>query len=112
MFKNFNSSQIDVRDVFKKIKTNEEDFILLDVRTPREYAGQKIAGSINLPVDQIYDEIEKIIPNKNKVVYVYCLSGSRSMEAIEIMKELGYKKAYDMINGLLAWKVYKLPLES
>ncbi len=112
MLNNSGSSQIDVRDVYKKIQTGEKDFVLLDVRTPQEYSGQKIASSINLPVDQVSEAIEKIIPDKEKFVYVYCLSGSRSIEAVAIMKDLGYKNAYDMISGLMAWRVYELPLQN
>ena len=112
MFNNLNSSQIDVREVFKKIQSGGKDFILLDVRSPREYSGQKIGGSINLPVDQVSEEIEKVISDKEKFVCVYCLSGSRSIEAVAIMKNLGYKNAYDMISGLMAWRVYKLPLQN
>lgn len=107
---NNNALQIDVRDVYKKIQT-KENFVLLDVRTPMEYSGGKIAGSINLPVDQVQDQVEKVLPDKEKTVYVYCLSGSRSIAAVEIMKQLGYKNVYSVISGLLAWRVYKLPLE-
>ena len=112
MFNSSSSPQIDVRDVYKKIQAGENNFVLLDVRTPQEYSGQKIAGSVNLPIDQVSEEIEKIIPDKNEAVYVYCLSGSRSIEAVAIMKDLGYKNAFDMISGLMAWRVYKLPLQN
>lgn len=111
MFGNSNTPQIDTRDVYKKIQA-KEDFVLLDVRTPDEYSRQRIANSINLPVDQVQSQIETVVPDKNKTVYVYCLSGSRSIAAVSIMKQLGYKNVYDMISGLMAWRVYKLPLEN
>jgi rhodanese-related sulfurtransferase len=105
------SSQIDAREIFKKIQAGNNDFTLLDVRTPGEYSREKIAGSINLPVDLVAEQIETVIPNKNATVYVYCLSGSRSVEAVVVMRGMGYKKVFNMVSGLLAWRVYKLPLE-
>jgi phage shock protein E len=105
------SSQIDVREVFKKIQAEDKDFVLLDVRTPGEYSRERIAGSINLPVDLVVERIEAIVPNKNIITYVYCLSGSRSIGAVAEMKDMGYKRVYNMVSGLLAWRTYKLPLK-
>ncbi len=105
------NSTIDARDVYKKINSADKDFILLDVRTPQEYSSQKILGSINIPLDNLSEDIEKIVTNKNTIIYVYCLSGSRSSEAVNIMKKLGYINAYEILNGLLAWRFYQLPLE-
>jgi rhodanese-related sulfurtransferase len=105
------NSQIDARDVYKKIQNNENNFVLLDVRTPQEYSKEKIAGSINLPVDQVESKIETLIPDKEKTIFVYCLSGSRSTVAVSLMQSLGYTNVFDMISGLLAWRVYNLPLE-
>jgi rhodanese-related sulfurtransferase len=100
--------QISVDDV-KRALDNKEDIILLDVRTTGEYLRGKIAGSINLPVDEVTQKIEALIPDKTKIVYVYCLSGSRSVYAVDMMIKLGYKKVYDVPNGLLAWRVKGYP---
>ena len=109
---NTNIPQIDVREVYKKIQAKSEDFALLDVRTAHEYQTVgRISGSINLPLDDLQGKVENIIPDKDTTVYVYCLSGSRSAAGAQILKSLGYKNVYDMISGLLAWRVYKLPLE-
>ncbi len=96
--------EISAQELQKIIDTNPE-IILLDVRTPGEYVRGKIANSINLPVDEVSDEIEKIIPDKNASVYVYCLSGSRSVYAVEEMMMLGYKNVFNLTNGLLAWRI-------
>jgi phage shock protein E len=107
-----NIPQIDVRDVYKKIDAKETDFVLLDVRTPYEFKSvQRIKGSINIPVDEIESNVEEVLPDKEKTIYVYCLSGSRSPIAVMIMKHLGYKNVYDMISGIMACRVYGLPLE-
>ena len=96
--------EISAQELQKIIDTNPE-IILLDVRTTGEYLRGKIAKSINLPVDEISDEVEKIIPDKNAFVYAYCLSGSRSVYAVEEMMMLGYKNVFNLTNGLLAWRI-------
>lgn len=95
--------QIDASAV-KKAIDEKENFILLDVRTKEEYAKGKISGSINIPVDQVSEKISQTIPDKKSLVYVYCLSGSRSGSAVEIMQKLGYTNVQNMTSGLLAWR--------
>lgn len=101
--------QADAKDLKKAIDAHE-DCVILDVRTPHEYEHGKIAGSINLPVDEIEEKIEKIISEKDKKVYVYCLSGSRSVFAVAEMINKGYKNVFDIPHGLLAWRVNKFPI--
>ena len=106
-----NVPQVDASKLFNAIN-QKEDMVILDVRTPGEYAKGKIAGSINLPVDRVAKEVEKTIPDKEKTVYVYCLSGSRSVFAADTMIKLGYKKVFDLKSGLLSWRVSNFPLEN
>lgn len=107
-----NISQIDARDVYRKIQAGDlRDSVLLDVRTPGEFLRERIKDSINLPVDDVQVKAQDILPDKDKTIYVYCMSGSRSAIAAQILKSLGYKNVFDIISGIMAWRVYKLPLE-
>lgn len=101
--------QVDAADVKKAIDAKEK-FILLDVRTPEEYAKTKIAGSINVPLDQVGQKIPQAIPDKNAKIYVYCLSGARSEAAAQVMTKLGYTNIHNMTSGILAWRSYGYPL--
>ncbi len=76
--------------------------ILLDVRTPAEYASGHIAGSVNIPVDMI-GRITDTVRDKNTEIFVYCRSGSRSHRAAYDLKRLGYKNAVN-IGGILSYK--------
>ncbi len=60
--------------------------VLLDVRSPREYAQGHIPGSLNIPSY----EIEGIQVDKNKPLFVYCLSGARSSGAVSWLRGAGY----------------------
>lgn len=95
--------QIEAGDVKKAIDAKAA-VILLDVRTPQEFAKGNISGSINLPLDEMQYKAEKMLPDKNKIIYVYCLSGSRSVHAVDAMVKLGYTNVSDMKSGLLSWR--------
>lgn len=102
--------EIDVKKAFEDIKSGK-DIVILDVRTPQEISRGSIKGSINIPLQELEDVVEKEIPDKNKTIYVYCLSGSRSVVAVDFMQKTGYKKVFNMTNGLLAWRSNQFPLE-
>lgn len=63
--------------------------VLLDVRTPEEYANGHVAGSRNLPLQTIM-HVEDEIPEKDTPVFVYCQSGGRSRRAAAFMEKIGY----------------------
>jgi phage shock protein E len=94
----------------KKAIDEKENCIVLDVRTEGEFARGKIAGSINLPVDTVECDIQKVVQDKSTIVYVYCLSGSRSVHAVNAMIKHGYTNVFDMSHGLLAWRAKYFPV--
>lgn len=94
----------------KKIIEEKKDTFLLDVRTPGEYAGGRIAGASNLSVERVESGVESLIPDKNKTVYVYCLSGSRSAMAVNIMLKKGYLNVFNVENGMIAWRGNGFPV--
>ena len=63
--------------------------ILLDVRTPEEYAEGHIPGGRNLPLQNI-DKAADIIDNRDTPLFVHCLSGGRSRQAAAVLKQMGY----------------------
>lgn len=102
--------QVDASSVMEAIN-KKENFVLLDVRTPEEVSNGKIAGSINIPVDKVFQEIETQLPDKDETIYVYCRAGVRSAKAVEKMIKLGYKNAFSMTGGISSWQEKQYPLE-
>lgn len=82
--------------------------ILIDVRTPEEFASGHIAGAINISVDTIADNISQI-PTDMPLV-VYCRSGNRSAVAASILSEAGYSPIYDL-GGIIAWQDAGYPIQ-
>lgn len=77
------------------------DAQLIDVRTPGEYADGHIPGAVNVPLQQI-SAIAKKVPNKTTPLFVYCLSGGRSQQAVGALKQMGYTDARN-IGGIGSW---------
>ncbi|WP_334124120.1 rhodanese-like domain-containing protein [Empedobacter brevis] len=74
--------------------------ILLDVRTPEEFAEGHVPGAINIDVknSSFEKEIQKLDPKKN--YYIYCKSGVRAKLATEKMQEKGFKNAKNFKDGM------------
>ncbi len=79
-------------------------FVLLDVRTPEEFASGHIADAVNLDYKSpdFQKDLEKL--DKSSIYLVYCRSAVRSGRAVALMKELGFANVYDMAGGILQWQ--------
>ncbi|HRH50336.1 MAG TPA: rhodanese-like domain-containing protein [Panacibacter sp.] len=72
----------------------KEGAIILDVRSKGEYAGGHIKGSVNIPVDQLGNSLQKL-KDKAKPIITCCASGMRSASAKSILKSNGYTEVYN-----------------
>lgn len=70
-----------------------ESPVLLDVRTPKEYAEGHVDNSINIPVQELAQRLNEL--NKQETVVVFCRSGNRSSQAKTILEGAGFEKVYD-----------------
>jgi phage shock protein E len=68
--------------------------IVVDVRTKGEFANGHIRGSINIPLDQLRNNLNRF-SDKNKVIITCCASGNRSGMAKGILKEKGHVNVYN-----------------
>lgn len=66
---------------------------IIDVRTKMEYAGGHIQGSVNIPLQELQQGLQKI--NKDKPVIICCASGMRSASAKSILAQKGFKEVYN-----------------
>ena len=91
---------------------SQKDIQVLDVRTAGEYNAGHIKQSLQADWNNQTQFMERIkYVDKNKPVYVYCLSGGRSGAAAKWMRENGYQPVYELKGGIAAWKAASLPLE-
>lgn len=76
--------------------------VILDVRSLEEYNEGHIEDAILLPVSEIKEKVEAIIPDKDEVILLYCRSGRRSAAAAKDLIEMGYDNVYDF-GGIIDW---------
>lgn len=95
---------------FNESMKSSESKQILDVRTAEEYAKGHIDGATNADINSsdFSDAIQKL--DKDKAVFVYCLSGGRSSSAAQLLKEQGFKEIINLEGGILAWNAAQLPL--
>jgi len=84
-------------------------FMLLDVRTPEEYAEGHIKGAKLIPVQVLAERLNEV--PKDKQVYVYCHSGGRSSRASKLLAENGFTNIENVVGGIVAWKELGYPVE-
>ena len=80
----------------------ESSYIILDVRTPEEFADKHIPGAINIPNETISMEEIPELPDKDQLILVYCRSGNRSKQASEKLVALGYTNIVEF-GGINDW---------
>ena len=80
----------------------ESGYIILDVRTPEEFAEKHIPGAINVANETIGTEEIPELPDKDRLIMVYCRSGNRSKQASEKLATLGYTNIVEF-GGINDW---------
>ncbi len=99
------------QEAFTLIQNNQDnpDFVIIDVRTPEEFGAGHIENAVNI---DFYSEAFRDMLNaldKNKTYLIYCRSGGRSGNALNIMAELDFTEVYNMSGGIIAWDAEELP---
>ena len=93
--------QISVDDAIAMM-AQEDDYIILDVRRPDEFAEGHIPNAINVPNETIGTDEIPALPDKHQLIMVYCRSGRRSKEAAAKLAALGYTNIVEF-GGILDW---------
>lgn len=92
-----------------KAELEKQSGVLIDVRTPKEYAEGHLEGSQNMNFfDEDFKERVAALA-KDKVYFVYCRSGGRSAKSAKIFEENGLT-AYDLAGGIQDWKKKDMPV--
>ena len=81
----------------------DPEFKILDVRTAGEFAGRHIAKADNLDFFSSTFESQLEALDKGKIYLVYCASGNRSGQAVQIMERLGFTRVYNLLGGFAAF---------
>ncbi len=95
--------EISVAEV-RKLLDSKAPVVLVDVREKQEFREGHLPGAISVPRGFLEMQIETAVPDKNAPVITYCQSGTRSLLAGKLMREMGYADVRSMAGGFGAWK--------
>ena len=95
--------EISAPELKKKFATNE-DFLLIDVREPEEFADSRIPGSVLIPVAGFIDASAfKLLP-RDKEIILHCHSGIRSATCLALIQSAGFTNSRHLSGGIVAWE--------
>jgi rhodanese-related sulfurtransferase len=90
-------------------RSGDPGFVLLDVRTPKEFNEERIGGAVMADYlsPSFRDEMAKL--DRGKTYLVYCRTGHRTNGALKVMRELGFSNVYEFAGGITKWKEAGFP---
>jgi len=103
-----NLSPHEARETIRK-RSGDPLFVLLDVRTPKEFAEGRIEGAVMIDYlsPGFRNEIAKL--DREKTYLVYCRTGNRTKGALMVMRELGFQSVLHLASGITKWKEAGFP---
>jgi len=99
---------------FQQKVSNAEDVVVIDVRSPREYAQGRIPNAINIPHGEILGDLSVLDVYKNKDLIFYCRSGVRALRVTNHLADNNFeltRPLYQLDGDMLEWNANNLPIE-
>ena len=92
-----------------RIDSGDRDVVVLDVRSPEEFAAGHVPGALNIPFDQVAQRFAEVPQDKD--VVLYCRSGRRAGIAAEALAAQGYTRLMHLEGDMPAWIEQGRPVE-
>jgi phage shock protein E len=89
--------------LIERLDKKDAQLLVLDVRTPEEFAAGHVPGAVNISHDQLPNRIAEITHAKDKDVVVYCRSGKRAAIAEDLLAAQGFKSVMHLEGDMLKW---------
>lgn len=94
-YKNISSNEL------KKLIKNNENILLIDVRSEEEFEEVNIETSINIPLQDLLYNIDELQDHNDKDIVIYCRSGHRSIIACNLLAVEGFSNLYNLERGII-----------
>jgi rhodanese-related sulfurtransferase len=107
-----NIAFISMAELAERVKRNDLELVLLDVREKEAFAAGHIPGAKHLPRGQLELRVNSELPDPTERILVCCEFGQISTLAAATLRELGYTHAAALDGGVKAWRESGLPLTS
>ena len=93
-----------------RLINNNDDALIIDVRTSAEFGKGHIRGARNIPISSLKDKLDSLPQNKDAAVLAYCNSGASSSSACRVLSRAGFSNVHNIAGGINAWLEAKLPI--
>lgn len=101
--------KIDQATLLKRIQQEDAALIVLDVRTPEEYAAGHVPGALNIPYTHLPARIAELPDVSGKDIVLYCTTGVRAERGAERLRENGFTRLLHLEGDMRAWREKQRP---
>lgn len=91
-------------------QVEQKEWLLIDVRSPQEYAQGHIPGALNMPHDRIDDYLAQLGDAKHKPIIVYCQSGRRARMVMDTLRMQAFKDVSHLEGDMMGWRDAGMPI--
>ena len=98
-------------DLLKRIDGKDPELVVLDVRTPAEFAAGHVPGAKNVSHDQLATRLDELASMRDKQVVLYCRSGRRTLLAADTLRKAGFTKLLHLQGDYMEWEATQGPVE-
>lgn len=103
-------ASIEPATVVERLAWGDRSLVLLDVRTPAEFAEGHLPGAINIPHTDLEARLAELEKSKGQDIVVYCRSGNRSEQALGVLRKAGFERLFHLKGDYLGWSGEKRPV--
>ncbi|MCB1761375.1 MAG: rhodanese-like domain-containing protein [Gammaproteobacteria bacterium] len=89
---------------------NQEDALVVDVRPMTDFSAGHVINAINIPINGLKNQLNRLEKHRNKPIIVACRSGTQSGSVCKQLRKEGFEKVFNLKGGILAWQGANLPI--
>ena len=98
-------------ELLARLEKKDPELVVLDVRTPAEFAAGHVPGARNVSHDLLSSKVAELTELRDQQVVLYCRSGRRTLLAEETLRHAGFTKLLHLQGDYLAWEAEHRPIE-
>ena len=101
---------IEPKSLNERIAWADRSMVVLDVRTPEEFAAGHLPGAINIPHTELAARVAELDGARDRDIVVYCRTGKRSAQALDVLEQSGFRRLFHLEGDYTRWSEEKRPV--
>jgi len=101
---------IEPKTLGERLAWGDRSLVVLDVRTPAEYAEGHVPGALNIPHTELGARVAELSEARARDIVVYCRSGNRTKQALKLLGEAGFTRLFHLKGDYLRWSEEDRPV--